>query len=697
MYGVINEIYLRRRHKVLLQKADVKKDNHVYIATLLMNIEALGYTLSKELIEALSYIEQDQLSVFYNEVVFALKKMLGAHVYYQPMYPNFPEQVMEMEESQLYLNAVIHYLSYGQLLPFFTKQKRETIVERKDLKVIELGSGEDFNNIFVGLLNAKSSLSDHDKSDLAWYIAYTGADIGKALPQEFYYKETMAFVLSELLKQDQIKLSHIGVYIKTATDVLRLAVALSEGDISLATNTRFTNFSRKKRRAMLELINNCGNIEEDMLRYKKRWIRLGEKLHPREYQQRYKKAHEAFYKLRNNIKIATFGSTVERAMAKKDLPWLITLLLTRPTEYARKLDYLLREYNNPQMVINNFAQIAKQVSTPVLLQVLAHFKARIEPREKRSFFPKGNVASMYSIDHDLKPITEEECHQVIKLCTEALISYYADKEDLGKVYLDPRLKDYTVPFSQRSSSQSAITYSRGSKIAFEKNMSTLRSFIYWKDGKGGSTDIDLSAVMYDESWNYLEHVSYTNLKSEKYQSCHSGDITSAPHGASEFIDLDINSVLEYGGRYIVISVHSFTGEFFSELPECFVGWMGRESAGSGEIYEPKTVQGKIDLTSDARMMIPIILDLQERKIIFSDITLKSNPRWYNNVEGNKISMVMIGKAITSMVKPNLYDLFYLHTMARGELCHDPQEADTLFSIEEGIKPSDIDTIIADYL
>ncbi|BFH15270.1 hypothetical protein J6TS7_60690 [Paenibacillus dendritiformis] len=118
------------------------------------------------------------------------------------------------------------------------------------------------------------------------------------------------------------------------------------------------------------------------------------------------------------------------------------------------------------------------------------------------------------------------------------------------------------------------------------------------DGKAtGRTDIDLSAVLYDDAWNYKEHISYTNLRSARYKAAH---IVSAPHGACEFIDIDIPSVLQYGGRYIVASLHSFTGQVYSELPECFAGWMMRQHPNSGEVFEPATVVDRLDLMAKRR-------------------------------------------------------------------------------------------------
>lgn len=192
-------------------------------------------------------------------------------------------------------------------------------------------------------------------------------------------------------------------------------------------------------------------------------------------------------------------------------------------------------------------------------------------------------------------------------------------------------------------------------------------------------DIDLSAVMYDGNWDYMEHISYTNLRSAKYKAAHSGDITSAPHGACEFIDIDIPSVLKYGGRYVVASLNSFTEQPYCNLPECFAGWMIRKSPGSGEVFEPSLVADKIDVAADTRISIPVILDLQNRMVIWCDLALKNHPNYYNNIESNRGGMALMGKAMVSLIKPDLYELLLLHATARGELAERPELADQVFS------------------
>jgi hypothetical protein len=63
----------------------------------------------------------------------------------------------------------------------------------------------------------------------------------------------------------------------------------------------------------------------------------------------------------------------------------------------------------------------------------------------------------------------------------------------------------------------------------------------------------------------------------------------------------------------------------------------------------------------------------------------------------RVSLTLIGKSITEVVKPDLYSLFLLHAGARGKLVEVEGDADTVFSLEKGITPFDLETIAAEYL
>lgn len=698
---MINTIYLRRAGKLIVEQGQSPdRISAALLATAMKNIEHLGFTFSHSLMRTVRTLSKEQFEAFYHQLVADLKVLVGAHVEYRPMYPDFPMQVMQGDDAELYLNAIYHYLTLD--LPEYEAAERLPLLDKINLKAIDLGSKAEFNIMIRRLIEAKVSISETDREDIDAVIECTDPDeLNEILPSEIPFKENVAFVAGSLFKHDKANVKLIGRYVKTATDVLRLAVAWSNGDISLAEATRFRKFKRSERRLLLGLLEQCYPMTEDMLRYKQRWIRLGEILHPSEYKHQFTRCKEAFDIIRNNKPFTTFNGSVELAFQYRNVWTLIDLLMQRPGEFARRLDQLLRSTEHAEYVVLAFGEVADQVSTPVLLQVKSHFACRHEPRELRIFFPKGNVAKAVAIPNRLPDIDAAACQDIVKLCDQVLIQRFSALPPLGKSYVDERLKRYNVPFSQRSASKALRTIVRGSRLPMPEG-DTIRFFAWWKEGAvdGKPTDrvdIDLSAVMYDRNWKYVEHISYTNLRSSKYRAVHSGDIVAAPQGACEFIDLHIPSIVDYGGRYIVAALHSFTLQPYCDLPECFVGWMMRKKPGSGEIFEPATVVDKIDVTADTQIAIPVILDLVERTVIWTDLSLTRHPDYYNNVEGNQKGMVLMGKAMTALRKPDLYDLFMLHAKARGELADAAERADAVFSVDKGVTPFDIERIMAEFL
>lgn len=691
-----NSIYIRRKNKLYLDKGENSLPED-YIFNLLKNIESLGYTFSSELIETVKTLSVDNLKEFYKQLISDLKENAGAYVEFNPMYPNFPEQVKEASEQELYSNAFWHYLGDwigNRIMPNYEKKERDKLKDQIKLKVIGLGNREDFNTIFSRLLNSKTSVSDTDKQDIEWFIKTYNTKVYSLSPTDIPLKENVAFYIGCLLKNNVDHAEQeLFKHSKTATDILRIAAALSDGDVSLAENTKFKSISKRNRKLLLTALENIAFITEDMLRYKNRWKRLGEKLHPFEYKHRFPKCFEAFDVIRNDKPFESFNSKVEKGLIEKNIPNLTHLLKSRPGEFARKIDKLLRLTDNTKEVINSFSTVAENVSSPVLLQVLTHFKNRNNPKELRTFFPKGNVGKAQAIDFNLPMIDQAICDEIVLISERALVSKFSKYKPLGKVFIDEKLKNYTVPFAMRSASKALKTISRGSKIDLPEG-NTIRFFIYWKDGNN-RTDLDLSALALDTNSGFKTTIAYFNLKD--LGAYHSGDITSAPDGASEFIDIEISACLKQGIRYVLMSVNSFTNQPYCDLPYCFAGFMVRQYANSGEVYEPLTVENKFDLTANSRVAIPLIIDLYERKVIWVDLSLKGNPSTVNNVHNNLSSTTIINKSMTTLVKPNLYDLLELHIEARGEKTLNLKEATTIFAIDKGITPTDIDVIVSEYL
>ena len=689
---MFNEILLRRRNKVNVDITLVtKNDNIGRVLIMMKNIESLGYTLSKDLIEVIRYFNEKAQNNFYEELVACLKEYTGADKVWNPMYPNFPQQVAEMDDWELFVNAIVHYISGGTLYPKYEKDERLPLFDSPDLTVIDFGEDKDLDEIMNNLITSKTSLSETDKTDMIWLIQNIGV-IANELPEEIPFKENVA-VICKLIMDNTSEVEWYNIlhkYLKTATDILRFVTYLSDGDVSLASDTKYKSLPRKQRRLILELLDNAGNIEEDMKRHETKWIRLGEVLHTGEYKQ-FNNAYAAFDKLRNNGKIETFGGKVNKLLSENNVKDALVMLKNRPGELARRLDDILRDYPNAKtQIIEAFKEVANEVSVPVLLQVREHFAWRHEKNDSRVFFPKGQLAKCYTIENNLDTIEKDTCDEIVNICTSAIVEQFKSKESLGKVYIDDSIKGYCVPQSQRSASKSLKTVTRGSRLPIGKDVKSCRGFIWWTNCDDyysyERVDIDLSAAILDENFRYLSHVSYTYLRNEKFRGYHSGDITNGGpvdgEGVCEFIDVDIDSVVKNGGRYIIYQVYSYTGQKFSDMSHAMFGWMEREDVNSGEIFETSTVEQRIDLTAETTTAIPVLFDCVTREYIWMDVAGNINGmnRCCANLEGNLSGVSAMCYGIVKGHKPQMYDLAVMNALSRGTIVEDRNDADTIFDM-----------------
>lgn len=697
MTNSLKKILLRRKNLVEVnatnpnyEQSDCEK---ALLISMLKNVQSLGFTFSKELFEVLCHYDRAELEKFYLELIPMLKELVGADVQYNPMYPNFPQQVMEASDAELFINAIIHYWSFGNLMPQYEKNERLPLIDDNKMSILSIGGEDNIAEIFANLVASKTSLSVQDKDDIR-KIVFDFSDYAKYLPDEIPLKENVAFISKLIIEEVPTgSVKDIKKYFKTATDVLRLIVALSDGDISLATRTKFRSLKRKERRMVMNLLAGCGDITEDLFRYQYEWIRVGEILHPFEYAYpKYKSVNRAFNILRNGHKPLMFAGKVQKAILSGQIQTAANLLKQRPGDFARQLDKLIRENIHDNYVVECFREVAEKVSSPVLLQVRQHFIGRVgEPDPVRVFFPKGNLAKAIVIPNELPTIPNSLCQQIIDICNAALVTQYKEKESMGKVFIDEDFENYLVPFSQRSASKATKTIVRGSQLPIRQNAKIVRPFIWWTNPDDFTRlDIDLSAVFYNENWGYMEHISYTNLRSYKFNAAHSGDITDGGNpdgdGVAEFIDIDINQALANGCRYVAFQIYSYSNISFCNLPNCRFGWMEREDANSGEIFEPKTVEQKMDLSADSKVAIPAIFDCKERRFIWCDMNLaiSNYGRGGNNLESNLEGVTATCYGIAHLNKPSLYELIYLNAYARGEIVKDRNEADIIFSNDKTV-------------
>lgn len=736
-----NTIALRYKQSVVIDNSN-GKTLAIHIRALLLDISQLGYTLSGDVVRAVRTLTETEFKQFHTMLVENLKVMVGANVKYRALFKNFPIDIPDDEEY--FFKRVVGYVTnlfdlvpkdikplscghvidtrlfnldeYGacpicqcQVDELDDETDRPVLEDITPLKIINLISEEDVKQIFTNLVAAKSSISE-DNHAIIKQLIKEDPSMFTYVPAVIPMKENLALIAAVAVKykysgsgNDYTKAASdiLVKNIKTATDVLRLAVQLNDGDVSLAEHTRI-KLKNSERRMIMRLLNKVRNPEEDMLRYRMRWIRLAEVLHIGKYAKQFPNAFKAVDTLRNKPEtIKTFNSEVEElVMSINNCDFtleedLIKLLERRPGEFARRLDWMLRNFVfHDKEVLNSFGNLLHDLSTSMLLTLSAHFTIRSINSSDRYFMPKGNLAKIQVIEDNRKTINSKIVEKVVKMIRNDLLARFALLDNLGDVYINKNLKNYLVPLVQRNASKSLVTIARGSRVPLMETQA-VRMFIYWKQNTGDRTDLDLSAISYDSEWNYKNHISYTNLSDVGGK--HSGDIQSAPNGAAEFIDIDIATARNNGVRYVVMNVISFTNQPFDTLQKCFAGVMERDKVNSGKKFEPKTVINKFDVGGNTKYNIPLILDLETNQIIWADIAMTSSR--HSNVEGSG-SIVAMSKAVESMNndKPNMFDLLQLHASVRADSIDYDRQAgkkyDTVFDLDMA---SNVDEVLSKWL
>lgn len=282
------------------------------------------------------------------------------------------------------------------------------------------------------------------------------------------------------------------------------------------------------------------------------------------------------------------------------------------------------------------------------------------------------------------------------------------KKSLLVKYIDEEFDNFIMPFSLRNANPASKIVTRGSRLKVSDDANIIRLFVWWTNIDNSDdespfsrhrVDLDLSCGFYDENWHLVKRISYRNLRDGQINCYHSGDITNGGpkngNGVAEFIDIDLNSI--ESAKYAAFTVNSFTGQKFSELPNCCFGWMQRNGFNDGEIFEPATVDMKIDIKSASKVSIPAVFDCESREIIWTDINVSPDKIKPITIEDNSSRIAKAINAIININKPTLYDLVYFNATARGEIVENKYEADIVFSNDTTEVPIfDNEGVLIDY-
>lgn len=673
---IIDEVAFSKLNGIIVDDVpDTEAAYNPKVVTFAKEMEGLGYRVSLKLYLYLCNMDSTGIVIKCTDILSMARKNVGAHVRWEPMYPNFPTQVMEASEGELFFNLIIHYMT--GYLPVYAKDTRPEMDEEHPITTISIIHTNHVKQYFFTLLSSKSSIPNslvafvNEAIELGWNLEYSG---------DISFKETLCMVATNQLKKGE----SITNVVKTSTDILRVMAAMSYGHIGLLAPVKFKSLNRKTRRLIVTALEEVIS-ESDVKPYSGLWKIAFHSLHVGEYGGRVASVAKRF---RNERNVATSETIICEAIKTGNVRLAVDQLVAKPSVFARNLDKLLRETNEDvDYVILQFERVIDRTSSKVLLQSLGHFKGRkLHESQKRLVVTLGSKGRVL-LAGTLKPLSQDTVARVIEVITCGLKNMFAGKELLKgkKVFIQPAAMNVLLPLQMSSASETKRSVSRGSRIPLDlipedKDKNFLRMFIHWI-----GEDQDLSACFIDESFSKVAHVAYTNMVLP--YSWHSGDITGAPapNGASEFIDLDMQKALGAGIRYVLMDVRVYTAQVFLHHSVSFSGYMMLKDHTSGEVFEPRSVRSKFDMTSDTRSVVSCAFDLKERCMIWMDCPLDTGA-FKNDVASNFKQVMETLRLFISLhnSKVSVAELVKIHAAAGMAIFVDNiEEADFTVGLGEG--------------
>ena len=676
-------IALQRGMLYIHNNAPVEPEDHIEMLVHSVHAELmnLGYMLDSAGILYLMSALREDIIRYHDEVVAYLTYIKGDGNY-RPLYDGFPQQVMEMSEVELFVNALCHYLSNGEWVPNAYTKAKPTAFEHPTYKILRPCSEAKFNRIFTDILSVNQSITPMDKEVLTWFRMNRPAGWVMAyLPKEIPFKENLCFVL---------ELFDFEVVPFTCTDILRTATYMSGGDVSLADNTRFrlTNKQRNRIMQMLEFKTRRNNREgqefldslEDLKKHRNKWLALFNHIHAdskRFRKPEYANAQRVVELLRFHAdKIHTWTAKIE------NLKFCVKLheLSKRPGELARRLNSLLlkaqgkkifantRAESAEDVVVSWFKSVAHKISNKVLFELYTYFEGRREDQKQRTVFIKGarKPVKLTPLKAFPKDIVDKVQDEIITAVRGKLVEW----PKLGKVIIDEKLKNIPLPTNMRSISETDTPVVRGTRMPINvDHTKTVRFYVHWKDAFG-IEDLDLSATLLGMgqkmtiSWNgSLKAVFRDYVKGEGLVDiqvgAHSGDVRHRKGDCAEYVDIDIKNARRCGYRYVLIDVRNFNGHSLKSLNPAF-GYMEREHPGANSTWVPNTVAASWRLQSEAQACIAVMIDLETMEYIPLDIDSDSI-----TATGDTESILTAMRMYMEPSKLSVYDLVMWHAEARG--------------------------------
>lgn len=720
---VLKEIIFSERKVVAVPSGN--ENNDVLAMTAIKNLSDYGFIIDGKGAASLKTASKEDIAEWYYAVSGKFNELAGGDHTYKPFYPDFPEQVMELSDFELFIDQISHYISVfiskvtddeGFIYMPEGENHKEGIksLEKHPLKVVSTVCGDDeimkmASEIFKNTLKSKATPAPHVVQNVinAYINAIPNWTDGKftitnrmtlcyiyaiALMQG---KDTLNF--PKLVTNDYLRIVQMYTWMKqnNQTSMSDLNIIIHTG--SMSGQQRIASFPNYLRRFIADGLNKQKNLEEDIARNKTQWKVMFKLMHVGTMHN-LERLHTAANKLRNNEPLNTFYHRVEKAFSSKRYNYAVELLASRPGEFIKSFNRLLMVEINDTECMKNYvdcliasARNAFAKTRPEdLVKFIGYLKSRTREDRLPVHFVKGQI------------VQPEKKYEVIPKATADFFTSLAEIEIMqqiktgkpyGKVYIDPALKKSPLPSETSDMDGSMNSYSRGTRIPVEKTEDgkpkNMRMFVWWTNRKDHTcVDLDLSANFYKENdgkIEYMDSVAYHSHYNEGDGAIvHSGDITNGGSykgdGVTEYIDINMEKVKMLGIDYIEVYINSYSGGPFKNIP-CLGGWQEREELDKSQQFDIKAVKQTSQLNRNVQGVVMAILDVRAAEIIWMDL-----PAYHAVCCSNSMDTIsQFGALIDRYAKGDQMTMADMVNLAidadGGEIVDTIEEADVIFSFD----------------
>ena len=752
--------------KFIVEQGSLGEPNNTVLAlSINKRMERFGYTLDASALRALSTQTAEEMLETWQSLEDVLSDAVGASAFrdYDLLYKNFPEEVMEKSEAELYLNSMFYY-AFAQsndrnmhaLAEAFmdsrqgVKQDRLPVLENfpRDLKIINKGTYDDYLNMMDARIHSLG-MSEPQFREVQYFLQNDPLNFERIVANDtpFQSKETMVRIASLLYEQNPTNIRRISDMMKDSVDVLRFASYLSWCNGKTQNTVQLTSLDRNKKvefkltnpekRLVQVLLNNCKNLYYDIWRQPELFERLKNRINPTANKHCPERVIKAFDNLSHNLKVDEHGRPI--LSVEKQIENAIDDINNNVSGAKVRLQNIANDF--PGIFMANYINVVEKVnekdrdfaidlihacenSSSIALRKMLTLKGQIEMQQRFNEAEKNKepMAKVYKHSGDkyfvktakTKNISAQQLTRMADAVDMTAKMMVKGNQDLGKVFIDPELKNIKAPGRDVRDNSGNSTLTKYSQIQMDKTKDALLFGVTW-EGSGRRSeykDIDLSAVFMSEGYQSIGRISYYELKNE--YGVHSGDMTTtredkvgnSPSKATEAIYLDKKALQNSNVRYVIPTVQTYSVDSLKTVNNLRFVSMQRESISetqrhemqnitmgqkplvdqsgnlvfAGEIFAPETMENCIKIEADAQSAIPFVYDVQEDRIYWLDQPERNEKRLANIADGQSVQSVIMSEIELAKNNPypNIYDLVDSFTRYNGVVVDNIKDADTVF-------------------